>query len=65
MEKPCIGCIVSACCSERCKDYAVYIYDIRDYEEVSPQVTKQINSMKYEDAIDHILMVENFALSIM
>ena len=64
MEKPCIGCLVSACCSERCREYAKYSYETKQYAVAGEAVKKHIESMEYEDAIDHILMVEDTCLYI-
>jgi len=61
MINPCKECLVSACCSKRCKDYARYIFDNKDYEKAGLYVAKHINAMSHDDAIDHILKVETIA----
>lgn len=65
MKHPCTGCLVSSCCSKRCRDYAVFIYETRNYEQAGKAVKDQIKAMPYEKAIDHILYVENLAMLIM
>jgi hypothetical protein len=62
MKIPCEDCIVSSCCSERCKDYAIYVYETKDYEHAGKAVKRQIENMDYDEAVDHILKVENMAL---
>ena len=58
MIKPCKKCLVRSCCSEPCEDYAIYVYETKEYEEIGETVKHQINSMPYQKAIDHILKVE-------
>jgi len=64
MQNPCNTCLVQACCTERCTNYAIYIYKSKEYEIVCPSSSKIINDMEYHAAINHILMVENCYLSI-
>ena len=64
MKDPCIECLVSACCSKRCRDYAEYVYITEEYAQAGEAVTHQIDKMKYEEAVDLILMLENIALHI-
>ncbi len=59
MNSPCINCLVAPCCSERCRDYAIYIYETKEYELAGEVVERNILMMPYEEAIDHILEVEN------
>ena len=58
MDNPCKECLVVACCSKRCEDYAKYIFDTKRYEKAGSYVTKHINAMTYDNAIEHILKVE-------
>ena len=58
MNKPCNKCIVSARCSMPCRDYAEYVYSMKDYRECGRMVADKIDTMTYEEAIDHILKVE-------
>ncbi len=55
----CKKCLVAPCCSERCKDYAIYVYETRDYAAAGEVVERNILNMPYEEAIKHILEVEN------
>ena len=64
MKHPCTDCLVSACCSERCRDYAIYSYETKQYAIAGEAVKKHIESMSYKEAIDHILMVEDTCLYI-
>ena len=57
--KPCINCLVTACCSKPCRDYIVYVYESKEYEDVGDIVAKQIDEMPYEDALEHILKCES------
>ncbi len=59
MGNPCDTCIVAACCSKRCEDYARYVFDSKNYEKAGSKVAKRISEMPYEEALTHILMVEN------
>jgi len=61
MDNPCKQCLVSACCSIRCEEYAKYIFDSKEYKEAGSCVSKHIDEMSYEDAIRHILKVEIIA----
>jgi len=65
MEKPCLTCLVSPCCTERCRDYATYVYFIKRYEQAGDLVIRQIDEMEEKDAIEHILMVENVYLRVL
>ncbi len=62
MVKPCIDCIVSPCCSKRCIEYAIYLYIAGFYKQAGNEVSKSIEKMSYNKAIDHILKVENVYL---
>ncbi len=62
MKDPCKGCLVSACCSKRCKDFAIYVYTTKQYTDAGANVSKQIDEMPYEEAINHILNVEDIYL---
>ena len=64
MKDPCIKCLVSACCSKRCRDYAEYVYITEEYAQAGEAVMRQIDKMEYEEAVEHILRVENIALHI-
>ena len=64
MIKPCKKCLVRSCCSEPCKDYSIYVYVTKEYEEISDAVTRQINNMPYQEAIDYILKVETLYFAI-
>ncbi len=64
MDKPCNICIVAPCCSKCCLDYAKYVYETKEYEEAGEMVKRHISSMPYDQAINHILQVENTALII-
>ena len=55
----CKKCLVAPCCSERCRDYAVYIYETQEYAGAGDVVERNIKGMPYEEAIEHILEVEN------
>jgi len=57
--KPCNECLVSACCTKRCEDYAIWIFDNPD-----AVVAESVENMDHDDAIQHILMVENCYLSL-
>jgi len=54
VNKPCNNCLVSACCTQRCEDYAKWIFD-----NPNAVVAEAVEDMSYHDAIQHILMVEN------
>jgi len=58
VKKPCNECLVKACCSEPCKNYAIFVYESKQYEQAGDMVKENINDMPYEKAIDHILKVE-------
>lgn len=62
MDKPCETCIVKSRCSQRCEDYAKYVYETKDYKFAGEEVSLHIKNMSYEDAIKHILTVENVYL---
>ena len=64
MERPCNNCVVQACCTKRCTDYAVFIYKTKDYRRAGKDVANHIDSMSEEKAIEHILIVENACLSL-
>jgi hypothetical protein len=64
MIKPCKKCLVQSCCSEPCKDYAIYVYETKEYEQIGEVVKHQINNLPYQKAIDHILKVEGVYFSI-
>jgi len=59
MNKPCNECLVSACCTKRCEDYAIWIFNSHD-----SLVAESVFDMSFDDAIRHILMVENCYLEI-
>ena len=59
MNSPCDKCLVAPCCSERCRDYAIYVYESKEYELAGEPVAQNILMMPYEEAIEHILEVEN------
>jgi len=59
MSNPCTNCLVAPCCSKRCRDYAVYVYETQEYALAGANVENTIKDMPYEKAIQHILMVEN------
>lgn len=59
MEHPCKECLVKSCCSERCKDFAIYLYKTKDYKQAGHLVEIHIENLTYEQAIKHILIVEN------
>ena len=64
MKNPCSKCVVRACCTQRCNDYAVYLFKNRDYKMAGLEVADHIeNGMTERQAIAHILMVENIYLS--
>jgi len=55
MEKPCDKCIVRACCTKRCIDYAIYIYKTKEYAQAGDMVKQTIeNKMTAGEAIQHI-----------
>ena len=62
MEDPCKICVVNGCCSKRCKDYAIYVYETRQYVNAGIGVAKQVRNMPYDEAIEHILKVESVYL---
>jgi hypothetical protein len=64
MNELCINCLVAPCCSERCRDYAVCVYEKKEYSLAGMTVEHSIKDMPYEEAIQHILMVENAYLRI-
>ncbi len=64
MKNPCDICLVQACCTDRCKEYAIYVYKSKEYQLAGPTTAKTIDDMEYHSAIDHILMVENCYLSV-
>ncbi len=63
MDNPCTSCLVAPCCSERCRDYAFYILKSKEYKLAGDVVARNIESMPYEKAIEHILEVENCYLA--
>jgi len=64
MENPCEICIVNASCTERCTDFAKYIYENKIYDCGGELSKKKIEHMSYPEAIEYILMIENVILSI-
>ncbi len=56
---PCKTCLVVPCCSTPCIDYAEYVYETKAYGAAGGNVKQHIEEMTYEEAIDHILMVES------
>lgn len=62
MKNPCDECMVKSCCSQRCENYAKFVYETESYRFAGPQVSLQIKDMPYEKAINHILKVENVYL---
>ena len=64
MIKPCKKCLVRSCCSEPCEDYAIYVYETKEYEQIGEAIKIQIDNMPYQKAIDHILQVETLYFSI-
>jgi hypothetical protein len=64
MKKPCNTSLVKSCCTERCLDYAEWFFSTGEYASVSPAVKKQIEDMTHDDAVKHILMVENIVLDL-
>jgi len=58
MEKPCEICLVNACCSIPCIDFAKYVYVKGQYVNAGVNVAKHIKGMTYDEAIKHILKVE-------
>lgn len=62
MKNPCDSCLVSSCCSERCMEYATYVYETKDYEGAGDLVKRQIEKMPRNLAIEHIRKVENVYL---
>jgi hypothetical protein len=62
MKKPCETCIVRPRCSQCCEDYAKFVYETENYKFAGPQVSLQIKEMSYEEAVQHILTVENVYL---
>jgi hypothetical protein len=59
MNDPCAKCLVAPCCSERCRDFAIYVYESKEYALAGEVVERNILNMSYEKAIEHILMTEN------
>lgn len=57
-EKPCNKCVVIACCSKPCHEYAEYVYEHKEYRESGKMVSDKIDTMTHEEAIEHILKVE-------
>ena len=62
MKDPCTECVVAPCCSKRCKDYAIYVYETKQYVNAGLGVAKQIKNMPYDKAIEHIMKVETVYL---
>ena len=60
----CKKCLVAPCCSTRCRDYAIHVYESNEYALAGASVENTIKDMTYEEAIQHILMVENAYLQI-
>ena len=58
VDKPCPNCIVSPCCTQRCREYAKFIYYSREFAKAGSGVERQITEMPYEKAIEFILRVE-------
>jgi hypothetical protein len=59
MKDPCTNCLVAPCCSKRCRDYALYILKTGEYKLAGDTVVRTIEDMPFEEAIQHILNVEN------
>jgi hypothetical protein len=53
---PCKNCIVLACCSEPCNNYANYIYKNKKFENFSKQTISMIKRMKKPQAIKFIIV---------
>ncbi len=60
----CKKCLVAPCCSTRCRNYAICVYESKEYALAGASVENSIKDMPYEEAIQHILMVENAYLQI-
>ena len=59
VESPCKNCLVHACCSKPCREYAIYVFETKQYVNAGVGVAKQIKNLPYEKAIEHILKVES------
>lgn len=58
-DNPCKQCPVETCCTKRCRDYAIYIYE----NNLVPSGSKpHIKKMSYEKSIQFILKCEEMYL---
>ena len=64
MDDPCKKCLIRSCCSKPCLNYAVYVYETKEYGIAGKKVSDHINKMSPDKAIAHILKIETFYFSI-
>jgi len=64
MKDPCKKCLVKACCSQPCLDYATYVYETKEYYYTGKKVRDKIDKMEKSKAIDFILQAERLSFYI-